>query len=107
MERDQNLRKKVFERDNFTCQKCKFQDQSAKILEAHHVIPLVFNGEDNLDNLITLCADCHKFAPNNKQEFEEYMKEEMEGTLTVLMKVWNTFRTENPELFDKVQEKIK
>jgi len=88
MERNQSLRKQVFERDNFTCQKCKLKDESTKILEVHHIIPLVFNGEDEINNLITLCADCHKFAPNNKQEFDEYMKEEMEGTLTVLMKAW-------------------
>jgi 5-methylcytosine-specific restriction endonuclease McrA len=86
--RDKTLRKKVFERDNFTCQKCGIQDKTAKILEAHHIVPLFVNGEDELTNLITLCADCHHFAPDSKQEFEEYLKEEMDGTLTTLMKVW-------------------
>jgi 5-methylcytosine-specific restriction endonuclease McrA len=88
MERDQSLRKKVFKRDDFTCQKCKIQDKTAKILEAHHITPLFLQGEDKLDNLITLCFDCYKFAPDNRQEFEEYLKEEMEGTLTVLMQAW-------------------
>lgn len=93
-ERNQSLRKKVFERDNFTCQKCKVQDLTARILEAHHITPLVMEGEDNLNNLITLCNDCHHFAPNKKQEFEEYIKEEMDGTLTTLIKAWNKVREE-------------
>jgi 5-methylcytosine-specific restriction endonuclease McrA len=93
-ERNQTLRKKVFERDNFTCQKCKTQDKTARILEAHHINPLVMEGNDNLDNLITLCSDCHHFAPNNKQGFEDYMKEEMDGTFTTLMKAWNKVREE-------------
>lgn len=88
------LRKKVFERDNFTCQKCKVQDKSARILEAHHINPLYANGEDELNNLITLCSNCHHFAPNKKQEFEEYIKEEMDGTLTTLIKAWNKVREE-------------
>jgi 5-methylcytosine-specific restriction endonuclease McrA len=88
-QRNHTLRKKAFERDDFTCQKCKIQDKTARILEAHHISPLVMGGNDDLNNLITLCNDCHHFAPNNKQEFEDYMKEEMEGTLTTLIKAWN------------------
>jgi 5-methylcytosine-specific restriction endonuclease McrA len=93
-ERNQSLRKKVFERDDFTCQKCKIQDKTARILEAHHINPLFVNGEDELNNIITLCSDCHHFAPNKPEEFQEYIKEEMEGTLTILMKTINKFREE-------------
>ena len=99
--RNQTLRRRTFERDNFTCQKCKFRDNSGGKLEAHHVALLAFGGKDDLDNLITLCFDCHKFAPNRKEEFEEYLKEEMDGTLTTLMKVWKKIREEHPELFDE------
>ncbi len=102
-ERNQTLRKKVFERDNFTCQKCKIQDKTARILEAHHVIPLYNGGKDELDNVLTLCSDCHHFAPNNKQEFENYIKEEMEGTLTTLIKSFNKVHEEHPELFDNLK----
>ncbi len=87
-ERNQILRKKVFERDNFTCQKCKIQDKTARILEIHHINPLYLKGKDEIENLITLCFDCHHFAPNNKQEFDGYIKEEMDGTFTTLIKAW-------------------
>jgi 5-methylcytosine-specific restriction endonuclease McrA len=50
-ERNQALRKKVFERDNFTCQKCKIQDKSARTLEAHHINPLYAGGIDKIENL--------------------------------------------------------
>lgn len=93
-QRNQALRRKIFERDNFTCQKCKIQDKTTKILEAHHIIPLYNEGIDELENLITLCFDCHHFAPNNKQEFEEYIKEETDGTLTTLIKAFNKVREE-------------
>ncbi len=111
-QRNQTLRKKVFERDNFTCQKCKIQDKSSKILEAHHIIPLCRGGRDDFQNIITLCSDCHHFAPDKKEDFEEYMKSECDGTLTTLLSAWKKVRDEHPELIDsvnqiqKVQEKL-
>lgn len=101
-QRNQTLRKKVFERDKFTCQKCKVQDQTAHILEAHHITPLFMEGKDELDNLITLCNDCHHFAPIKKEEFDEYMENECDGTLTTFIKVWQKVKQEHPEIFDQV-----
>lgn len=106
-ERNQTLRRKTFERDKFTCRKCHIQDKEVKLIEAHHIIPLSYGGKNELDNMITLCNDCHHFAPNKKEEFEEYMKEEMDGTSTTLIKAWNKVRQEHPELFDKVKDKLK
>ncbi|VVB83510.1 HNH endonuclease [uncultured archaeon] len=97
-ERDKTLRRKAFERNKFTCQKCKIQDKTGKILEAHHITPIYSGGKDILDNVITLCNDCHHFASNSKQEFDEYLKEEMDGTLTTLMKAWEKVISENPDL---------
>lgn len=105
MKKRKKILKKVFERDNYTCQKCKIQDKTAKILEAHHIVPLVFEGKDELDNLITLCGNCHHFAPNNRQEFEEYLKEEMDGTLTTLLKAFEKVRKEHSKLFDEFNKK--
>jgi 5-methylcytosine-specific restriction endonuclease McrA len=99
--RNKTLRRKCFERDNFTCRKCKFLDKTGYSLEAHHIIPLCAGGEDVLGNLITLCFDCHKFAPNKKEEFEEYLREEMDGTSTTLLRAWNKLRKENPQLFEE------
>ena len=104
--RDQVLRKKTFERDNFTCRKCGLQDKEAIRIEAHHITPLFAGGKDDLNNLITLCFDCHHFAPDKKEDFEQYMQEECDGTLTTLVKAINKVREEHPELFNKVREKL-
>ncbi len=105
--RNQTLRKKAFKRDNFTCRKCGLEDKECEFLEAHHIIPLYAGGLDNLDNLITLCSDCHRYAPDKKEEFNEYLKEECEGTMTALIKVFKQVRNEYPELFKKFEEKEK
>ena len=47
----------VFTRDNYTCQVCgKSKD---KILQTHHIIYRSNGGTDRVDNLITVCTDCH------------------------------------------------
>ena len=97
--RNRVLKIRAAKRDNFTCQKCKLEDKTGIKLEAHHIIPLYLGGKDELENLITLCFDCHKFAPDKKEEFTEYIGDEMEGTLTILMKAWKNLREEHPELF--------
>ncbi len=102
--RNQSLRVKVFKRDSFTCQKCKIQDKNGKKLEAHHMIPLYLGGKDEIINLITLCFDCHHYAPNNKSEFDEYIREEMDGSLTTFVKAWKKAIEENPELFNSLND---
>src|SRR3972149_3619116 len=109
--RSQTLRKQALERDDFTCQKCKLKDSTGKLLEIHHINPLYSEGKDELNNLITLCLDCHHFAPDKQDEFKEYMKEKITGTATTLMKAADKVRKEHPDLFDedlfrKVQEKF-
>lgn len=101
--RTQRLRKDAFKRDDFTCQKCKIQDKTARILEAHHVTLLAMGGEDNLDNIITLCSDCHHFAPNDIKEFREYMKDEMEGILNMWVKVWKKVMPEQDKKLDNLK----
>ena len=102
--RNMTLRRKTLERDNFTCRKCKKEDKTGKSLEVHHIIPLYVEEKDELNNLITLCNDCHHFAPDKPGEFAEYMKEEMTGTATTLMKSIDKVRKEHPELFSNVDK---
>ena len=104
--RSMTLRKKALERDYFICKKCGLKDLTGKLLEIHHINPLYSEGKDELSNLITLCLDCHHFAPDKLEEFNEYMKEEMTGTATTLMKSIEKVRSEHPELFDKVRGRL-
>lgn len=73
------LSKQTFERDNYTCKKCKTKGSH---LHAHHL-----NGFDNfpderfkLDNLITLCKPCHESfhsqfgkGNNTKEQFNLFL----------------------------------
>lgn len=53
-----NLQRQVFERDNFRCRHCKGKSKNYE-LHAHHVIHREHGGEDNIENIITLCKTCH------------------------------------------------
>ena len=55
-------RRRVYERDNYTCQNCGIEGGPAgdAELHAHHVVPLEKEGSNELSNLKTLCAKCHE-----------------------------------------------
>jgi hypothetical protein len=61
------LRAKVLERDGYMCRICG-SDQE---LEVHHMLALTFGGKSTMKNLITLCADCHFYAPEDGIESNE------------------------------------
>ena len=61
----QHVRRQVFERDGYRCQKCG----KAGRLEAHHVVHLSAGGTDAVENVQTLCRGCHIAHHNpNRQE---------------------------------------
>jgi 5-methylcytosine-specific restriction endonuclease McrA len=63
------IRKKVFKRDKFQCQRCKnFFGENGLQLQAHHIIPRP-QGKTIMDNLITLCNSCHDFVEINGYDF--------------------------------------
>ena len=51
-----NARAHALDRDSYTCQLC---GKKHTHLEVHHIIWRSQDGSDELDNLITLCKDCH------------------------------------------------
>ena len=54
----------VFVRDNYTCQCCgKSKD---KVLQTHHIIYRSNGGSNRVDNLITVCTDCHTYENHQK-----------------------------------------
>ena len=50
------IRKAVYERDNYTCRKC---NKKLTKPHAHHLIPWERGGTNDLSNLLTLCGRCH------------------------------------------------
>jgi len=53
-----NLRKDVFNRDNYTCCYCNTRGGH---LHAHHTVPFWVEpkGFEDKDNMVTVCSDCH------------------------------------------------
>jgi len=56
----QEWRTAVFERDDYTCQRCLGR---GGYLHAHHIIPYCISPEErfNVDNGATLCKECHDY----------------------------------------------
>lgn len=55
------IRREVYQRDNYTCQNCGAGggSQGGQELHAHHIVPISSGGSHNSSNLITMCAQCH------------------------------------------------
>lgn len=56
----------VFVRDNYTCQCCG--KSKYKVLQTHHIIYRSNGGSNRVDNLITVCTDCHTYENHQKGE---------------------------------------
>jgi 5-methylcytosine-specific restriction endonuclease McrA len=53
-----NIRNAVLDRDGHECLRCG----STEKLQIHHIIPYSRGGKDEMQNLATLCYECHKDA---------------------------------------------
>lgn len=70
----QKKRLEVFNRDNFACTKCKSKDNT---LNVHHK-KYAKNGDPwgvELEDLVSLCENCHKKYEDNKKEIIEALVE--------------------------------
>lgn len=57
---DAVLRAKVLERDEYKCQCCTVGGMlHLHLMDIHHVIQVSQGGMDSLENLVTLCINCH------------------------------------------------
>lgn len=59
-------RKKVYQRDNYTCQNCGAQGgpHGNAELHAHHIVPKGKGGTHEVSNLKTICNECHSAIHN-------------------------------------------
>jgi hypothetical protein len=64
------LRKTILKRDGYKCVECDF----TKNLTVHHITPKNIGGEDDAENLVTLCLWCHEKKHGRKifDEDEEF-----------------------------------
>lgn len=71
-----NACSEVYKRDNAQCQRCGNKDN----LHVHHIVTFA-NKElrADIDNLVLLCAKCHRFVHSKKNNNREYTREEVQG----------------------------
>ena len=71
--------KKVWERDNATCQRCGKHHNTAKArgtFHIHHIISFMHKEyRADVDNLLLLCRPCHLWVHSAKNEHKEFIKE--------------------------------
>ncbi len=66
---DENIRKAVILRDGCKCKEC---GKSGSALEVHHIRPRRLNGSNTLDNLITLCRECHQKTEGKEEQYIQH-----------------------------------
>jgi len=69
---NQELRQKVRERDNHKCRFCEDEEN----LHTHHIIPRKASGSDKQENLMTVCASCHKRIETTQGKALKRLKEQ-------------------------------
>lgn len=74
-----DIRRAVLERDSFEgcpcCIWCGQPHPDGKGLHLHHVVFRSQLGKDEVNNLVTLCYQCHMKLHGGDQEIAEYVKE--------------------------------
>lgn len=55
-------------RDNYTCQSCGSNEN----IEGHHIIEHQYFGAATVDNIISLCHDCHVDVHNGKKSIFKF-----------------------------------
>jgi hypothetical protein len=64
------VKKLVLERSNNHCERCKVDFDEDFKGEFHHIKPLVFGEENDIDNCQLFCKNCHSLAPNVKNDLD-------------------------------------
>jgi len=65
-----NVKRKVIERSGNRCARCGIDFDDGFKGEFHHIIPVVFGGDNRMENCSLLCRSCHRIAPNLKNTEE-------------------------------------
>lgn len=66
-----NVKAAVLNRDDYSCQLCGVKDTR---LEVHHIRFRSQGGSDRMDNLVTLCSDCHGKVHSGELTFDKKFK---------------------------------
>lgn len=74
------LRYTVFSRDNFTCVYCG-RGVPEVVLQVDHILPVAEGGTNDIDNLVTACAECNLGKGKTILEFKKPLPKKQEDEL--------------------------
>jgi hypothetical protein len=92
-----NSREHALHRDGYTCQVCK---KSKCRLEVHHILERSKGGCDDVDNLITLCKDCHDKVHNKEIDLKKKGKKKTQVHATQMNIICSMIRKKHPDLIE-------
>lgn len=74
-------RHECLERDKYICQDCGAKENSDRIHphEVHHIVPIYRGGTNQLENLITLCHECHRIRHLTRPPVMDPAQQTMDG----------------------------
>ncbi len=77
---DNNLKEQVRFRSHYKCQVCGCpQIENGRQLDCHHID---YNKKNNiLNNLIALCKNCHRATNDNRDYWQKYFTEKINGNI--------------------------
>ena len=68
MEFPNQVKRKVIERSRNRCERCGIDFDDDFKGEFHHIKPVVYGGNNTIENCNLLCKNCHNAAPDIKTE---------------------------------------
>ena len=99
-----NLREAVFTRDHYRCRICGKGAEDGVILHAHHIRYRSDGGTDRINNLLTVCSNCHT-PKNHKPGGKLYGLKPLTGTFKdaafmniVRWAIINEMRDKHPDI---------
>lgn len=94
-----NVKAAVLSRDNHTCQICKCKDTQ---LEVHHIIFKSQCGSNRMENLITLCKNCHEKIHKNELKINKKVRffKHASHMNTMRKKLFETLKKEFNNVFE-------
>lgn len=66
----QTIRKEIYKRDNYECIAC---GKHGGRLECHHIIKYRTSRDNSMENLITLCPECHREIEKDTDKYCDYV----------------------------------
>ena len=72
----QVARKRVWNRDRATCQRCGAKrSRKRRSLHIHHIVPYAVEElRADVSNLVLLCHDCHRWVHSHKNTDKEFIR---------------------------------